>query len=735
MENNTFNLKSFREGCLHMTQADFAKLLGMRQDAISRMEKSPEQITLSTLMNIAGKTGMTLDQLIAYKKPMPNPLKPLRTWGSALYVQDTVNSYLTQKRPESYDPKYETMFEHLREISTNLIRKPKFVFLGRSDSGKSTMINALLGKEVLPTSWTPTTSIVVYLKHIEDRPSFIKDELWIFKKGDNGDLWDDSLLSNEEECKSWKIAGGNAEMLASYGTRKGECYREDSMGAAVLFIESDALKNCDFMDVPGFTGGIESDNVSARKAQSRADALIYLSPANGFLSPEDFTYLKEGIGFLTIPERKNGNKATPLANLYIVATQAHIPNGGNPEEIRKILDSGAERFTASLTEAFWCNRKEITGYDYGQKELSARFFSYTTDISDLRKDFEDDLMHLIEFMPSMICDEAIKAIKTYCADTSLEVRADVSVLEDILYNYEKKVQELHTLQKNEPKRKLENAQEKDNLLNKQNEYKHCSHTDFQTAYNRILSEGHIIGVIEDKRLKSKKDDMHLLCSYVNSEVEDQFNAVVKQYGNKFSKDVENYITSFSNSCTVNGIHISGSAENFNAKRAFASGLTGAATLGALGFWASTLGNLGGYILVAKGVSLLSALGISVGGTAAAISAVAAIGGPITVGIGIALVAATAVFGLFSGGWKKKAAKKIIAVFEEQNAFRQYGDALNKFWNDTNHAFLDASVKMEAAWEKELENLRATVENFDKDTITERIRNGEKVVDFFSNIPL
>lgn len=59
------------------------------------------------------------------------------------------------------------------------------------------------------------------------------------------------------------------------------------------------------------------------------------------------------------------------------------------------------------------------------------------------------------------------------------------------------------------------------------------------------------------------------------------------------------------------------------------------TLGGLGLWAATVGNLGGYILVAKGVSLLSALGISVGGTAAAASFVAAIGGPITIGIALA----------------------------------------------------------------------------------------------------
>ncbi|HYW18192.1 MAG TPA: hypothetical protein VE956_02585, partial [Nodularia sp. (in: cyanobacteria)] len=68
---------------------------------------------------------------------------------------------------------------------------------------------------------------------------------------------------------------------------------------------------------------------------------------------------------------------------------------------------------------------------------------------------------------------------------------------------------------------------------------------------------------------------------------------------------------------------------FDTKGAFLGGIAGLGAYGALAAWAAGLGNLGSYILVAKLVSLLSALGISIGGgTAAVISFVAAIGGPI-----------------------------------------------------------------------------------------------------------
>jgi hypothetical protein len=55
---------------------------------------------------------------------------------------------------------------------------------------------------------------------------------------------------------------------------------------------------------------------------------------------------------------------------------------------------------------------------------------------------------------------------------------------------------------------------------------------------------------------------------------------------------------------------------FDTRGAFLGGLAGLGTLAALGVWAAAMGNLGGYILVAKAAGVLSALGLGVGSTAA-----------------------------------------------------------------------------------------------------------------------
>ena len=102
---------------------------------------------------------------------------------------------------------------------------------------------------------------------------------------------------------------------------------------------------------------------------------------------------------------------------------------------------------------------------------------------------------------------------------------------------------------------------------------------------------------------------------------------------------------------------SGSSVHFYATRAFAAGLTGLATIGGLAFWASTLGNLGAYILLAKGVSLLAALGISVGGTAAQLPQLQPSGAGGTQN-NAGCYGRSCSFCDFSGGWEKEPCEKV-----------------------------------------------------------------------------
>ena len=389
-----FNLKDFRENHLKLTQAELAELMGVRQDRISRLEQNLDVISLEELVILSKKTGKSLDEITGYKKDTPNELNVSDNWDKVRYIKNTIINYIKDFFPEN-GQNYINKIEDLRKNIEEITRKPRIVFSGKSDSGKSTMINALIGKEKMPTNWTPTTSIIIYVKDILDRPSYIEEELWIFRKGKNTE-WDDTKLYDEQYCKEWKIAGGNAEILSQYGVRKGQEYNNE-VGSAVLFIDSPILKNCDILDIPGITAGIESDNIAANQGKLKADVLVYLSQASGFLQIEDANYLKEALEILPPLKETEGTGLSPMSNLFIVATHAHHINPR--AELKNICDSGCDRFVDTVADSFWERYSRNLEKIFTKKDLRKRFFTYATDIEDLRESFEKELKNTIEKLP------------------------------------------------------------------------------------------------------------------------------------------------------------------------------------------------------------------------------------------------------------------------------------------------------------------------------------------------
>lgn len=725
-----FNLKAFREERLKMTQAELAQLLNVRQDFISRLEKNPTEISLELLVTLASKTGQTLDQLVNYKPAIPEALVPENHWVEVEHLMRHVHRSIDDVNlPQDDCYGLATRLTELKYMADNLSHKPRIAFLGRSDSGKSTLINSILGTNKMPTSWSPTTSIVVYIKHIQDRPSFISEDCWVFKKGQDGSEWDETKLSDEEYCNTWKVSSGDASILSSYGTRTGNQYSEEKIGSAVVFIDSPILTNCDFLDVPGFTGGQESDNKAAQEAKSKADAIVFLSQANSFLGIEDVEYLKQALNVLPIIEKIDCNNFSPLGNLFVVASQSHIVNNGNRKELEKILNNGAERLFTVIADDVWKEKQEISGYSYTEHVLRDRFFTYTTDIKNLRKLFENSFKKTTEDLAILTSLHLKTALSNYCAEKKEDLKNVICTIENQRNNKEILEKEYIDLLKAEPQREVDTLKFRNKILMNIKNSQDESCRIFEKKYNSILNEDYILNVIEKKGFKNKKEDIQMLASYINSKVNSKFNKVLKKQSEKICEDINQYLEDFDNSCksTLNNSF----SYDFNTKAAFASGLTGLAALGGLSFWAASLGNLGAYILVAKGVSVLAALGISVGGTAAAVSAVAAIGGPIVLGIAAALIIALSVFGLISIGWQKRVAKKIIQSYREQNVLQKYNNAIYTFWEDTINAVNKGLDELDKRWKLSLEIRKKQLQETDDQALKNSLRVANNIKEMFS----
>jgi transcriptional regulator with XRE-family HTH domain len=735
-----FNLKDFRENQLKMTQEEFAAFIGERQDTVSRLENGSAPLTLDLLVKIAQKTGQTLDQLTKYEKPKPEALPVSDTWKEAELVKKTLGDYLDQQNNNAwnaYEKSGDLVTEYTTIIKTNM-RKPRVSFVGQSDVGKSTVINALLGAEKMPTAWTPTTSITVYIKHRDDRPLFITEDAWVFR-ADHDKAFNISCLNDEQSCKALRIAAGGADILKQYGTRQGEHYGEDAT-AAVIYVESDILKNVDLVDLPGFgTGDRAADDTQTQGTGQLTDVLVYLCAANAFMRGNDMEYLRMAIPVLPFLEKKGENKIIPLGNLFIVASQAHILEGGNIFSLQKILDSACVRFVQTLPdtlESFFTARREATGY-YTESYFSDRFFTYTLDIPDLRKNFNEKLRAVIEQLPQRTITTTKELLRIYANERGKTIDNALSQYERLIKYKEEEEQSLKQVLANELSRQRENASKRDGVIREIRAYHDASLATFAEKYHKVINIDSIVNIIKTRGFKKKKEDMEGLSNHISALLENALQTTIGDYTSKLKDRIDDYIAGFENGCKVDGrLGVSVSIP-FNAKRAFASGLAGVATFGGLALWASTLGNLGAYILVAKGVSVLSALGISIaGGTATATAAVAAIGGPIVLGIALAVLAALAIFAIFSGGWQKDIAKKLVKEYDKQNALQKYKDVITKFWlTDTINAFNASADAMEKAWQDEIANKKALIDNYDIKDIQRRIASAEDFKRFLSHIPL
>ena len=212
--------------------------------------------------------------------------------------------------------------------------------------------------------------------------------------------------------------------------------------------------------------------------------------------------------------------------------------------------------------------------------------------------------------------------------------------------------------------------------------------------------------------------------------------IIKVNSEKLKDEIEDFFTSYE----VNSPNFNEPMKiPFDAQGAFLGGLAGLGSIGALSAWAVTLGNLGGYILVAKLVSFLSALGISfgfTGGTAGVMIFVAAIGGPLTVGIGLAAALAFGVWGLFSESWEKRLAKQTVKYFKEQDINQKFCQGIDEYWQDTINGFEKGADAVKTDWNKYLEHQQnitsATPES--KQYIEKILKMLRVFKNFFSEIP-
>lgn len=711
------------------TEEEFAEEMNITVDELRQYSDGTMQLPGELLSMMCQYTGLqpAAGGIYMNENSMvfnSHPIDPDDTYEPSKLAKTSLVEYIKQGVAEFKEETVKTEIEKIQRC-VNTIRKPRISFAGQSDTGKSTLINALLGAEKMPAKWTPTTSIIVYIKHIDDKPSFIKEDVWILGKKSN-ELWDDTKLADEKYCKEFLIAKGDYSLLSEFGTHQHESEHKQVASSAVAFIDSPLLKNCDILDLPGFAATSEDDALHRFNTQENVtDILLYLSRSNGFLQDRDLDYLRECLKSLRPVEQAGANGLEKLANLFIIASQAGTVNNGNSTELTEILDRRCKALCTSY-ELAASNKKSktllpfrsaLTGYDYSEEDFRARFFTYEKDMPRLCKKFNLAFKSLAEELPKSLYKDFCDALREMVTSSSTIIQGRVDDWNSLLNNKAKYVELVREIRQKEPARKVERTAKVSEMLKTIKDFGTSTKQEIQSMYTHTINTEYLVELIEKYGVKNKKGDKEDFATTVNELVSNNVQSILsdktKAYGETLDDYLKEYSESFSEYSAEKEIDV-----KFDTINSFAVGLASLGALGASAAWLATS---------------FTAFSVSVLGSLAGWGSVLAVGGVIGIAIGAVIAGIVSLVKAFT--WKKDFAKAIVSAYDKENYLDTIFKDVDKYWKDTETSFTAASDKVEKDWQSRIAEYESIADEKNIPILESKIAEAKKGLDFFTKMPL
>lgn len=267
-----------------------------------------------------------------------------------------------QKAYPKFDfPKVSENFKLTRE----LIEKGEFnlAVCGKVKNGKSSLINALIGRELLPVCTDVATSRVFKISHSNEEKFYV-----VYGNGDRKEISQDEL--------------------ATYGSqavinKKGEADIEKTISYIQVFTPMDFLpEGVSMIDTPGIGSTYPHHTAITKQYIKQADAAMFVMNPTP-LEDIEVDFLKEivsvtpGILFVTTKIDQNGNDSVGESlkrNRQIIETAvgSELPFGISMLKMssKLLLEAAAEK--DEMTSAF---NYEISGYDDVKSAMNNMVFT------------------------------------------------------------------------------------------------------------------------------------------------------------------------------------------------------------------------------------------------------------------------------------------------------------------------------------------------------------------------
>ena len=180
------DLRSAREK-IGLSQTELAPLLGLSQDQVSYYEQDPGAIPAELLMRWTQALGADLVTLMARAMPPSPPVDAGTPYKQLRFDLTLLAQYIRDAFPSGdLDiPDSPPTSTNIQKRIQQYWQKPNLVLVGRFDSGKSHLANVLMGGKFLPSQYQPATRVITFVFHLEDRPSWFKEQVLILAE----DFW------------------------------------------------------------------------------------------------------------------------------------------------------------------------------------------------------------------------------------------------------------------------------------------------------------------------------------------------------------------------------------------------------------------------------------------------------------------------------------------------------------------------------------------------------------------
>jgi len=154
----------------------------------------------------------------------------------------------------------------IKDLQARINEPVRIALIGSFSSGKSSLLNALLGKKILPTGAIPITKKINYIKYSNH------EQIKIMYKNGREEIID---IADEKLLKT--------------------AMKEEEIDYLVLYYPLEILKNITFIDTPGLNSNSELDTIITKKILEKSDGIIWLTSINKAADYEESKFIQEYI--------------------------------------------------------------------------------------------------------------------------------------------------------------------------------------------------------------------------------------------------------------------------------------------------------------------------------------------------------------------------------------------------------------------------------------------------------